>query len=304
MKSKFLVSIVGPTGIGKTSLSIQLAQRFNTEILSADSRQFYKEMRIGTAAPTADELKAAPHHFIQHKSIHDNFSVGDFERDALLKTEELFKHHSVLILVGGSGLYVKSFLEGLDDFPDVDPDIRVQLNEELIREGLEPLKEKLEQLDPLQHSRIDLNNPHRVIRALEICLGTGKPYSSFLAGNKANRNFKSIKVGLTAPREIIYDRINKRVDLMIAEGLLEEVEKLYPYRNVNALNTVGYKELFNFMDGKLSLQEAIEEIKKNTRRFAKRQLTWFTKEKDITWFDFQTPVEEIGNFIKNELSTT
>lgn len=298
MGINYLVAIVGPTGIGKTSLSIALARKFNTEILSADSRQFYKEMNIGTAAPTAEELQAAPHHFIHNISIREEYSVGDFERDALQKTDDLFKHHSILILVGGSGLYVKSLLEGLDNFPEVDPAIREELNLQLAEKGLDPLKEKLQQLDPHHYARIDKENPHRVIRALEICLGTGRPYSSFLEGPKPTRNFKTIKIGLTAPREIIYNRINKRVDIMMDEGLLEEAKRLYPLRELNALNTVGYKELFSFLDGNCSLEEAIEEIKKNTRRFAKRQLTWFRKEKDINWFDYRTPAEEIREFIE------
>ncbi|UJH91198.1 tRNA (adenosine(37)-N6)-dimethylallyltransferase MiaA [Antarcticibacterium sp. 1MA-6-2] len=288
MKNKNLVAIVGPTAIGKTSLSIALARAFHTEIISADSRQFYKEMNIGTAAPTAEELQAAPHHFIHNISIQDEYSVGDYERDALQKIEDLFQKSPILILVGGSGLYVKSLLEGLDNFPEVDPLIRKQLNQQLNEQGLSPLKEKLNQLDPFYFSRVDIENPHRVIRALEICLGTGKPYSSFLEGAKQTRDFNAIKIGLTAPREIIYDRINMRVDLMMEQGLLEEAEHLYPLKELNALNTVGYKELFKYIEGDYSLEEAIAEIKKNTRRFAKRQLTWFRKEKDITWFEYST----------------
>lgn len=303
MGIKYLVAIVGPTGIGKTSLSIRLARKFNTEILSADSRQFFKEMNIGTAAPTAEELQAVPHHFIHNISIQEEYSVGDFERDALQKTYDLFKHHSILILVGGSGLYVKSLLEGLDNFPEVDPAIRKELNLQFAETGLDPLKEKLQQLDPKHYAGIDKENPHRVIRALEICLGTGRPYSSFLDGPKPTRNFKAIKIGLTAPREIIYDRINKRADIMMDEGLLEEAKGLYPLRELNALNTVGYKELFTFLDGNCSLEEAIEEIKKNTRRFAKRQLTWFRKEKDINWFDYRTPAEEIQEFIEKHIQS-
>lgn len=298
--TKYLISVVGPTAIGKTSLSIKLAGAFNTEILSADSRQFYKEMQIGTAAPTPEELAAAPHHFIQHRSIQDPYTVGDFERDAIKEMEKLFRDRDILILAGGSGLYVKSILEGLDDFPEVDPEIRETLNARVQENGLEPLQEELEQLDPETFDRIDTANPHRLIRALEICLGTGKTYSSFLNKQRNPRDFEVIKIGLTAPREVIYERINRRVDIMIAQGLVEEVRQLYPHKNLNALNTVGYKEMFTYLDGELSLENAIEEIKKNTRRFAKRQLTWFRKEQDIAWFDYTTPVEEILSYIRSK----
>jgi len=302
MKPNYLISIVGPTAIGKTALSIKLAKAFDTEILSADSRQFYKEMSIGTAAPTIKELAAAPHHFIHHKSIEDAYSVGDFEKDALVKTEALFKKHKYLILVGGSGLYIKSLIEGLDNFPKVDPKIRIELNEQFAKLGLEPLQKKLKDLDPVYYEKMDIDNPHRVIRALEICLGTGNSFSSFLDHPKSQRPFKTISIGLTAPREEIYERINGRVDVMMDEGLLEEAEGLYPKRNLNALNTVGYKELFAFLEGNLSKKEALEEIKKNTRRFAKRQLTWFRKDQNIDWFDFKTPAHEIINFINTKIS--
>ena len=298
MNKHYLISIVGPTGIGKTSLSIELARAFNTEILSADSRQFFREMQIGTAVPSAAELSAVPHHFIQHRSIQENYSVGDFERDALERMEELFQKHQFLILVGGSGLYVKSVLEGLDIFPEVDTSIRTALNQQNQKNGLQSLQEQLKKLDPETYGKIDINNPHRVIRALEICIGTGKPYSAFLKQQKSIRNFKTIKIGLSAEREVIYDRINKRVDLMMKEGLLQEARGLFAQKELNALNTVGYKELFEHFGGKLSLEEAVEEIKKNTRRFAKRQLTWFRKEDDIHWFDYTTAPSEIISFIK------
>lgn len=302
MKNNYLLCIIGPTAIGKTALSIKLAKAFDTEILSADSRQFYKEMNIGTAAPSKSELAAAPHHFIHHKSIEEEYSVGDFEKEALVETEELFRKHKLLILVGGSGLYVKSLLEGLDDFPELDPEIRMKLNEQFAELGLEPLKEQLKNLDPEYFEKMDSDNPHRVIRALEICLGTGKAFSSFLDRPKIQRPFKSISIGITAPREEIYERINRRVDIMMDEGLLEEARDLYSKRHLNALNTVGYKELFAFFEGKLNLEEAIEEIKKNTRRFAKRQLTWFRKDKNIHWFDYKTPAEEIIAYINAEIS--
>jgi len=301
MDKNYVINVLGPTAIGKTALSIKLAQAFNTEILSADSRQFYKEMSIGTAAPTKAELARAPHHFIQHISIEDDYSVGDFEKEAIAKAEALFSKKDILILVGGSGLYVKSFTEGLDEFPEVDPDIRLELNERLLDNGLEPLKLELKELDPEYYNKIDQDNPHRVIRALEICLETGKTFSSFLNKPKKVRTFKTISIGLTAPREITYNRINRRVDIMMDEGLLDEAQALYHKRKLNALNTVGYKELFAFFEGRLDLEEAVEEIKKNTRRFAKRQLTWFRKDENIHWFDYETPADEIVDYLRSKM---
>jgi len=301
MKTNILISVVGPTAIGKTALSIKLAKAFNTEIISADSRQFYKEIPIGTAAPSKKELAAAPHHFIHNRSIEDDYSVGDFERDAIEKLKDLFKKHNIIILVGGSGLYIKSLIEGLDNFPEIDPEIREQLNEKLESEGLEPLKIQLKELDPEYNKEIDVNNPHRVIRALEVCLGSGETFSSFLKQQKPIRNFKTISIGLTAPREEIYERINLRADTMMDKGLLEEAQELYPKRRLNALNTVGYKELFSFFEGRIDLETAVEEIKKNSRRYAKRQLTWFRKNEETKWFDYKTPYSEIEDFIKSEI---
>lgn len=295
----YLISIVGPTAIGKTALSIKLAQHFNTEIISADSRQFFKEMSIGTAAPSDDELKAAKHHFIHHKSIQDTYNVGSFEKEALLKLETLFKTNNVIIMVGGSGLYIDAITKGLDDFPEIDSSIRDQLNNDLETKGILFLQEQLKSLDIQSYNSIAIDNPHRVIRALEICTGSGKPYSSFLNKDKIKRPFKTITIGLTADREIIYNRINQRVDIMIANGLLEEAKTLYPHKSLNALNTVGYKELFNYLDGNWTLDFAISEIKKNTRRFAKRQLTWFRKDKSILWFDHETPFESIISKLDN-----
>jgi len=301
MDKNFVINVLGPTAIGKTALSIKLAQAFNTEILSADSRQFYKEMSIGTAAPSQEEIAQAPHHFIQHISIEEDYSVGDFEKAAIENAEELFTKKDILILVGGSGLYVRSFTEGLDEFPEVNPDIRLELNEQLLDKGLEPLKHQLNELDPEYFNKIDQDNPHRIIRALEICLETGQPFSSFLNKPKKERNFKTISIGLTAPREVIYNRINRRVDIMMDEGLLDEAQSLYHKRKLNALNTVGYKELFAFFEGRMDLEQAVEEIKKNTRRFAKRQLTWFRKDENIKWFDYETPSEEIIAYINSEI---
>ena len=292
---KYLISIVGPTAIGKTALSIKLAQHFKTEIISADSRQFYKEMQIGTAAPSFEELTWAKHHFIQHKSIQENYSVGAFEKDTLNCLNTLFKTYNVAIMVGGSGLYVDAVTNGLDYFPEVDSSIRKSLNQQLENKGIQHLQKQLKDLDPKTFETIAIDNPHRIIRALEICIGTGKPYSSFLNKDKENRNFKTISVGLTAERQLIYNRINKRVDIMMEQGLLKEVESLLPHKSLNALNTVGYKELFHYLDGEWELDFAVSEIKKNTRRFAKRQLTWFKKNENTLWFDYTLPIEKITN---------
>ncbi|WP_100615952.1 tRNA (adenosine(37)-N6)-dimethylallyltransferase MiaA [Confluentibacter citreus] len=299
--TKFLISIVGPTAIGKTALSIKLAQHFETEIISADSRQFFKEMHIGTAAPTQEEIATVKHHFIHHKSIQDNYNVGAFEKDALQCLETLFKTKNVVVLVGGSGLYVDAVTKGLDDFPEVDSNIRETLNTDLETKGLPYLQEQLKQLDITSYKTIAIDNPHRVIRALEICIGTGKPYSSFLNKEKVTRNFKTITIGLTADRPIIYNRINQRVDMMMQAGLLKEVESLLPYQHLNALKTVGYKELFNYLNGECDLDFAISEIKKNTRRFAKRQLTWFKKDDSILWFDYLVDFEVVIESVESKI---
>lgn len=301
MTKKYLLVVVGPTAIGKTSLGIALAKRFKTEVVSADSRQFYKEMEIGTAVPSEEELQAAKHHFIQHISVTQNYSVGDFERDALQKLKELYLEKHVAVMVGGSGLYVDAVVYGLDGFPEVDPSIRESLNIRLKSSGIVALQEELKIRDPEYHSAVDLQNPHRLIRALEICIGTGKPYSSFRKDKVSKRAFEPIFIGLTAPREIVYDRINTRVDLMVKSGLLEEAQQLESLKHLNALNTVGYKELFKFFEGEWSLETAVEEIKKNTRRFAKRQFTWFRKNEEIQWFDHATPFEEIISFAEERI---
>lgn len=297
MMNNYLITVIGATAIGKTALSINLAQHFKTEIISCDSRQFYKEMKIGTAVPSSEELAAAPHHFIQNKSIFDNYSVGQFEKDALKKLDELFSKHNIIIMVGGSGLYTNAVLEGFDDFPEVDPEIRLKLNKQIEKGEIKILQNQLKGLDLESYNSIEIENPHRLIRALEICIGTGKPYSTFKNKDKTKRNFIPIKIGLTADREVMYKRINNRVDLMLAGGLLEEAKKLYPHKQLNALQTVGYRELFEYFDGKCTLEFAIEEIKKNTRRFAKRQVTWNKKDATIHWFDFETNPSEIINKI-------
>ncbi|WP_394971571.1 tRNA (adenosine(37)-N6)-dimethylallyltransferase MiaA [uncultured Croceitalea sp.] len=303
MSAKILIAVVGPTAIGKTNLAIALAQHYQTEIISADSRQFFKEMRIGTAVPSLEELHTVQHHFIQHKSIFDDYSVGDFEKDALKKLTQLFKNKDVVVMVGGSGLYVDAVSNGLDEFPIVDPKIRERLNERLKNEGIQNLQEQLKSLDKVYYQKVDIDNPHRLIRALEICIGSGKPYSSYLNQKKSSRNFRTIYIGIEAEREVIYDRINKRVDLMIEDGLLKEVEPLFSNKSLNALQTVGYKELFNFLEGKWSLDFAIDEIKKNTRRFAKRQLTWYRKNPEIFWVNFNKNHNQIINNLEEYVTT-
>jgi tRNA dimethylallyltransferase len=300
MTEKVLISVVGPTAIGKTKMAIQLAQHYKTEIISADSRQFFQEMNIGTAVPTEEELTLAPHHFIQHKSIHEPYSVGDFEKDALARLNTLFSTHDVAIMVGGSGLYVDAVVHGLDNFPKITNDQREILSKKSIKELQELLKEK----DPVYFSQVDIFNPHRLIRALEVCLESGKPYSDFLGQKKKPRFFKTVTISLYAERSLVYERINQRVDEMVSQGLIEEVKKLLAHKNLNALQTVGYRELFQYFEGVYNLETAIEEIKKNTRRFAKRQLTWFKKKKDALWFHYNTPVskiiESIEYMLKNE----
>lgn len=303
LKKQTLITIVGPTAIGKTTLSIDLAMHFNSEIISCDSRQFFKEMTIGTAVPDIDELLATKHHFIQHISIFDDYNVGQFEKDTLSKLDELFIKNPIQIMVGGSGLYADAVLNGLDDFPEVDASIREELTQLLNEKGIEYLQAQLKKLDLESYENIAIDNPHRIIRALEICLGTNKPYSSFKNKPKTPRNFNSIKIGLTADRTLIYDRINQRVDKMMENGLLEEAKKLHSYKYLNALQTVGYRELFAYFDGEISLDFAVSEIKKNTRRFAKRQLTWFRKDENILWFDFKTDCKTIIEKISERLAT-
>ena len=299
----YLISIVGPTAIGKTALSIALAKYFNTEIISSDSRQFYKEMSIGTAVPDQEELNQVKHHFIQDRSIFEDYNVGQFEKDAIERLKALFKVHSIVVMVGGSGLYVDAVLKGLDNFPKVDQSIRKELKIKLEKEGINFLQNQLKKLDIETYQKIDIDNPQRIIRALEICIGTGKPFSYFITDKTSQRDFIPIKIGLTAEREFIYERINQRVDLMIQNGLLEEAKNLYQYKTLNALQTVGYKELFNHFEGETELDFAISEIKKNTRRFAKRQGTWFRKDDDIKWFDYQEKKEQIILYIETILKS-
>ena len=301
MKSNKLITVIGPTAIGKTAFSLELAKTFKTEILSCDSRQFYKEMSIGTAVPSKEELLAVKHHFIQNRSIFEDYSVGAFENDALNLLDDLFKKQPVMVMVGGSGLYVDAVIKGLDDFPKVDPQIREDLKIKLNNEGIEVLQKQLKELDPLSYERMDLYNKQRLIRALEICIGLDKPYSHYLGLHTKKRSFNTIKIGLTADRQVIYDRINHRVDLMMEQGLLEEARSLYAHKHLNALQTVGYRELFSYFDGLLTLEGAISEIKKNTRRFAKRQGTWFRRDPEIKWFDYKTASNDIISYVDSQL---
>ena len=291
-KQKTLIVVVGPTAIGKTALAIELAQFYKTEIISADSRQFFKEMNIGTAKPSQEELAAAPHHFINSHSVKTLFSVGDFEAEALQLIEQLFLKNDVAILVGGSGLYIDAVCKGLDELPEIDLNIREQLNEQLANDGIEVIKNQLQELDPEYFAKVDQSNPQRMIRGLEVILSSGQKLSSFLTAQKKERPFNIVKIGLNTERSILYDRINHRVDVMMDAGLLEEVKSLILYRRYNALNTVGYSELFDFIDGKTEFSSAVAMIKQNTRRFAKRQLTWFRRHQDTAWFE-PNHVEEI-----------
>lgn len=304
----YLITIIGPTAIGKTSLSIALAQHFGCDIVSCDSRQFFKEMRIGTAVPTEAELQAAPHHFIQNKSIFESYSVGNFEQEAIAKLDDLFLKNKVQIMVGGSGLYVDAVLKGFDDFPEIDENVRKQINADFEQFGITYLQQELKKIDPEYFQKLTienpqtLQNPQRMKRFVEVSLGTGKPYSSFIGQKKNSRNFTPIMIGLEAEREIMYDRINQRVDIMMNEGLLAEAERLYANKQLNALQTVGYRELFEHIDGIVTLEQAVENIKMNTRRFAKRQITWFKRTENAIWFDYLMDRKEIINAIESNLN--
>jgi len=282
---KTLIAVVGPTAVGKTALAIQLAQIFQTEIISADSRQFYEEMSIGTAKPTAEELAAATHHFVNSHTLTRPYSAGDFEKEALEKIEELFQEHAYVVLVGGSGLFVRAVCEGLDNLPKPLEGVRERLNKEFEIHGIGPLQERLAQLDPVYYAEMDIQNPQRVIRALEVCESTGEAFSSFRKQALQKRPFRIITIGLTMDREKLYQRINQRVDMMMDQGLLSEVKSLTEYRHLPALMTVGYAEIFDFIDGKYTLPEAVDKIKQNSRRYAKRQLTWFRKDAQTAWFE-------------------
>lgn len=302
MRNKTLITIIGPTAIGKTAIAIKVAKHFDTEIISCDSRQFYREMSIGTAVPSSQELAEVKHHFIHHKSIKDNYSVGDFEEDAILFINRFFENHDALVMVGGSGLYEKAVTEGLDKFPNVPKKIRAELNKEYEENGLESLQAELKVKDEEYYQEADLQNHKRLIRALEIIRHTGNRFSDFRKNKPQKRNFNIVKIGLELPREIVYNRINERVDIMIKNGLLKEVESLLPYKNLNALQTVGYKELFPYFEKEADLDFCVQEVKKNTRRFAKRQLTWYRKDEKVNWFS-PKQADEIIRLLDNKLNT-
>ena len=284
MSIKRLVVIVGPTGCGKTDLSIRLAEHYRAPIISTDSRQFYRGLPIGTAQPTADQLARAEHHFIASHALTDEVNCGSYEVMALERLEELFKAHSTVIAVGGSGLYVRALCEGMDDLPEADEALRKELTRRIESEGLESLCEELKRLDPVYYEQVDRQNPARVQRALEVCLQTGMPYSSLRTGERRERPFEIIKIGVNLPREELYARIDRRVELMMEEGLEAEARAALPYRELNALQTVGYKELFLYFDGEITKEEAVALIQRNSRRYAKRQLTWFRRDEEVAWF--------------------
>lgn len=297
---KTLVVVVGPTAVGKTAMAISLAQHFDTEIISADSRQFYREMSIGTAKPDPEELAAAPHHFIDSHSIAEEYSAGDFERDALQLLDRLFQEKDIVIMVGGSGLFVRAVCEGLDDLPKAPAALREVLNREFAEKGLESLKERLKQVDPEYYAVADIDNPQRVIRALEVYEATGKPISSYQKKNTVKRDFDIVTIGLNMDRGKLYERINLRVDKMMEMGLLGEAKSLLPYRHKPALLTVGYAELYSYLDGATSLDQAIDSIKQNSRRYAKRQITWFKKYGNTIWFE-PDDIRNILNFLEQAL---
>jgi tRNA dimethylallyltransferase len=293
MSTKTLIYIAGPTGVGKTKTAIALAKAFDTEIISCDSRQFYKEMKIGTAVPTEEELAAVPHHFIQSKSIEEAYTVADFEKEAMATIEELFDKKDTLIMVGGSGMYADAVMFGMDEFPEVPQEVRNQIRLFYKTHGLQGLQELLREKDPKYYTRVDINNPVRLLRALEVCIASDQPYSSFLGQERPARSFVSKMIILHCPRTVLYDKINARVDQMMKDGLEEEARALIPFKDHAALRTVGYKELFPYFDGKCSLEEAINEIKKNSRRYAKRQITWFKKYDNALCFPANTTTKEI-----------
>ena len=301
--NRHLITIIGPTAIGKTNLAIKIADYFKTEIVSADSRQFYKEMNIGTAKPSNSELNSIKHHLINNKSINDNYNISDYEKDALKSIKSIFNKNDAAILVGGSGLYINTVLYGLDEIPGISDEIRNSLYLDLELKGIKKLQEELKLLDPASYSDIDINNPRRLIRALEVSISTGKSYSSFLKKKKKKRDFNIIVLGINQERSELYNKINTRVDNMIESGLINEVKELYNLKGLNALNTIGYREVFNYIEDKYSLDECINEIKKNTRRYAKRQLTWFKSIDNVEWitpeYNFEKITAYINTLIRN-----
>lgn len=297
---KYLIVLLGPTGVGKTDTSIALARFLNAHIVSCDSRQFYREMQIGTAPPSAEQLAAVPHHFVGHKSITERYSCGQFELEALTLLENIYQYSQTALLVGGSGLYIDAICRGIDDFPVPDMNLRQRLQQQLEQQGVGSLCEQLRQLDPEHYARIDRSNPQRVLKAVEVCLQTGRTYTSFLTAPRKPRPFSIIKIGLNIDRKALYDRIDQRVDAMMAAGLLDEARALYPQRGLNALRTVGYSELFRHFEGELTLEQAVQLIKQNTRRYAKRQLTWWSKDPEIKWFS-PNQTMEIAYYVRTQM---
>jgi tRNA dimethylallyltransferase len=285
MPTKTLIVIGGPTGVGKTALSIAVAKKYNCPIISADSRQFFKEMTIGTAKPSFEELNSIPHYFINSHTITDEYNVGKFEFDVIALLAKLFETQNIVVMVGGSGLYIDAVCKGFDELPEANSEVRNRLSFLFESEGIEGLQKLLKNLDPDYYKKVDLENPQRVFRALEVCLITGKSYSSLREDKKKKRDFNIIKIGLNTSRELLYKRINERVDVMLNEGLLEEVKGLKAYKNLNALKTVGYKELFDYLDDKTDFKTAVDLIKQNSRRYAKRQITWFKRDEEMKWFE-------------------
>lgn len=300
MSTKRLIVVVGATGSGKTDLSLRLATHFGAPILSTDSRQVYRGIPIGTAQPTAEQLAAVEHHFIASHDLTDNFNCGEYESQALARLEELFTKHNNVVAVGGSGLYIQALCEGMDDLPQADEALRQSLVERLQNEGIESLAADLQRLDPAYYEEVDRCNPSRVLRAVEVCLQTGKPYSSLRTGERHKRDFDIVKIGIEWEREALYDRINRRVDMMIAEGLEAEARAVYHLRHLNSLQTVGYREMFDYFDGKTTLEEAIELIKRNSRRYAKRQMTWFRRDSEIRWFS-PDAYDAMVDFLENKI---
>lgn len=299
---KTLISVIGTTGIGKTQLAIQIAKHFETEIISCDSRQFFREMSIGTAKPSPEELAEVPHHFINNLSVQEDYSIGQFERDAIAKITELFQKHQTVVLVGGSMMYEKAIIEGLNNLPEANPENQQKLEKMLNEEGIVSLQNLLQQLDEEYFNRVDQENPRRLLRAIDVIWQTGKTYTENISEQVAERDFQVIRIGIQAPREFIYERINHRVDRMMENGLVNEVQNLHPFKENLALQTVGYSELFKYFDGIWDLDFAIEEIKKNSRRFAKRQLTWYRKETNIHWVNFENAKEESLSLLSQLIS--
>ncbi|WP_226388935.1 tRNA (adenosine(37)-N6)-dimethylallyltransferase MiaA [Penaeicola halotolerans] len=303
MKKKYLLVVVGPTAVGKTDLCLDLATYFHTEIISADARQFYQEMVLGTAKPSEEELSRVKHHLINNLSIHQNYNIAQFEKDVLQILDQAFQSHDIMILTGGSGLYVQAVCEGIDEMPSIPSALRASLNLQYQEKGLVWLQEEVKKLDPVYYEQVDRQNPQRLIRALEVCLHTSKPFSDFRVKDKVERPFEIIKIGLTRPREELYERIDHRMDLMIEAGLFEEAKSLYEHRALNALQTVGYQEIFAHLEGKYDREEAIRLLKRNSRRYAKRQLTWFGKDESIHWFH-PDQRQEIIQWVKEEMEQT